>query len=66
MRVGDGPAKVVGLDDVGGVVGKEVLVLFFVIHVLILHDSGGGVDFLVKGKWDGWVRGEGLLMDPLE
>ena len=66
MRVGDGPAKVVGLDDVGGVVGEEVLVLFFVIQVLILHDSGGGVDFLVTGKWDGWVRGEGLLMDPLE
>ena len=53
MRVRDGPAKVVGLDDVGGVVGKEVVVLIFVIHVLILHDSGGGVDFLVKGKWGG-------------
>ena len=66
MWVGDGPAKVVGLDDVGGVVGEEVLVLFFIIHILILHDSGGDVDFLVKGEWDGWIRGEGLLMDPLE
>ena len=62
MWVGDGPSKIVSLYDISGVIREEII-LVFVIHVLIVHDTDSNLEFLVRKDGNGLVRSKGLLMD---
>ena len=51
MWVGDEPSKIVSPDDLGGVVGEEI-VLVFIIHLLILYDTSDNWKFLARMYWN--------------
>ena len=47
MWVRDGLSKEISLDDISGVLREEII-LVFVVHLLIVHDASGNLEFLVN------------------